>query len=486
MLPAIKHQAGFSLVELLISMAVTVVAVLAAVGLITKFSRSVAAFTEVSSMEEARGSAETLLRADLDGAGRNLTRPTPPLAGTIFATPTSLGHYTWSNGTITKTAATGWENGATITHAIATGLGSYTFTPPNNGGSAYISSPNGDSFALVIGFGNPSIGVWMGLYVNGVEVASTCCRSPSETISAHVSGDSYTFKIENGTSQRVAKLYRNRNNVPTPLWTSNVAVTSYPITFGLNIYAQNQSFTNVTITGAPLVALSGNSTELAPLPWDLDAQLTAPITITGGGSGVTALSGDHTTDAVTTLADIDGSSTELIVRAPQRGSFNTGDYLLIIDWGSLNPAAPGGAASSLCRVSSVTLSANQLTISFERVRQNNPAWARLWSTDADHAHEYAAGSTVTKLQPPVSYTTSNDARLVRMEADRPSTLAFNVRQATFARYVEFNSSANIFRIDIALGAEGIETNDTTSNESRGTIEFESRPRAMNLASNQLN
>ena len=486
MLPAIKNHSGFSLVELLISMALTVIAVLAAVGLLTKFSRSVAAFTEVSSMEEARGSAETLLRADLDGAGHNLTRPTPPLAGTIFGSPCSIDHYAWSNGTITKTTATGWENGVTITHAIATGIGSFTFTPPDNGGTAYISSPNGDSFALVIGFGNPSIGVWIGLYVNGVEVASTCCHSPSETISAHVSGDSYSFKIENGTSQRVAKLYRIRNNVPTPLWTSSVPVTSYPITFGLNIYTQNQSFTNVTITGAPLVALSGNSTELAPLPWDRDFQLTAPITITGGGSGITALSGDQTTDAATTLGDIDDASSELIVRAPQRGGFNTGDYLLIIDWGSLNPASPGGAASSLCRVSSVTTSANQLTLTIERVRQNNPAWGRLWSTDADHAHKYAAGSTVTKLQPPVSYTTSTDARFVRMEADRPSTLAFNVRQATFARYVEFNSTANIFRVDITLAAEGFETNDTTSVESRGTIEFESRPRAMNLASNQLN
>ena len=486
MLPGMKHHAGFSLVELLISMALTVIAVLAAVGLLTKFSRSVAAVTEVSSMEETRGSAETLLRADLDGAGRNLTRPTPPLAGTIFATPNSIEHYAWSNGTITKTTATGWENGVTITHAIATGLGSFTFTPPDNGGSAYMSSPNGDSFALVIGFGNPSIGVWIGLYVNGVEVASTCCHSPSETISAHVSGDSYSFKIENGTSQRVTKLYRIRNNVPTSLWTSSVPVTSYPIAFGLNIYAQNQSFTNVTITGAPLIALSGNSTELAPLPWDRDFQLTAPITITGGGAGITALSGDQTTDAVTTLSEIDDSSSELIVRAPQRGAFNTGDYLLIIDWGSLNPAAPGGAASSLCQVSSATASDNQLILSIQRVHQNNPAWGRLWSTDADHAHKYAAGSTVTKLQPPVSYTTSTDARFVRMEADRPSTLAFNVRQATFARYVEFNSTANIFRVDITLAAEGVETNNTTAIESRGTIEFESRPRAMNLASNQLN
>lgn len=486
MLPGMKHHAGFSLVELLISMALTVIAVLAAVGLLTKFSRSVAAFTEVSSMEEARGSTETLLRADLDGAGRNLTRPTPPLAGTIFATPNSIEHYAWSNGTITKTTATGWENGVTITHAIATGLGSFTFTPPDNGGSAYLSSPNGDSFALVIGFGNPSIGVWIGLYVNGVEVASTCCHSPSETISAHVSGDSYSFRIENGTSQRVTKLYRIRNNVPTSLWTSSVPVTSYPIAFGLNIYAQNQSFTNVTITGAPLIALSGNSTELAPLPWDRDFQLTAPITITGGGAGITALSGDQTTDAVTTLSEIDDSSSELIVRSPQRGTFNTGDYLLIIDWGSLNPAAPGGAASSLCQVLAATASDNQLILSIQRVRQNNPAWGRLWSTNADHAHKYAAGSTVTKLQPPVSYTTSSDARFVRMEADRPSTLAFNVRQASFAQYVEFNSTANIFRVDISLAAEGVETNNTTSIESRGTIEFESRPRAMNLASNQLN
>jgi hypothetical protein len=73
-----------------------------------------------------------------------------------------------------------------------------------------------------------------------------------------------------------------------------------------------------------------------------------------------------------------------------------------------------------------------------------------------------------------------------MEADRPSTIAFNVRLATFVRYIQINSNDNVFRVDIALGAEGIETNANTSSEPRGTIELESRPRAMNLASNQLN
>jgi hypothetical protein len=160
--------------------------------------------------------------------------------------------------------------------------------------------------------------------------------------------------------------------------------------------------------------------------------------------------------------------------------------VLIIDWGSLDPSSPGGAASSLCMISSVSSTTDKITLSIERVRKDNPAWARLWSTDADHAHSFAAGSTLTKLQAPVSYAMSSDSRLVRMEGDRASTLAFNLRRANFNRYVEFNSTAMIFQVDITIAAEGIETNATTSDETRGTIEFQSRPRALNLASNQLN
>lgn len=481
-----RHNFGFSLVELLISMAVTIVGVLAAVGLITKFARATASFTEVSIMEESRGSAQTLLRADLDNAGHNLTRPSPALAGTIFATPISADQYTWSNGTITKTASTGWGNGASITHAIANGLGAFSFTPSPTGATAYMASPNGDSFAIIIGFGTPDVGVWMGIYVNGAEVAATSGHSQTETISPHLVGDAYTFKIENGPSQRVAKLYRQRNNIPILLWTNSVPITSYPIAFGLDIYSQNQSFTGVTITGAPLVALSGNTTEFAPLPYDLGTQLTAPITLTNGGSGITILSGDRTTDTVTTLTDFDSSSSNVIVRTPQRGRFNIGDYLLVIDWGSRDPAAPGGAASSLCQITSAVSNGDQLTLSVDRVRATNPAWARLYSIDADHVHRYATGSTVTKLQPPISYAISSDSRFVRIEGDRPSTLAFSVRQATFTKYVELNSTASIVRVDVALAAEGIETNNTTPIETRATIQFESRPRALNLASNQLN
>ncbi|MGH9962272.1 MAG: hypothetical protein ACREBC_34975, partial [Pyrinomonadaceae bacterium] len=70
--------------------------------------------------------------------------------------------------------------------------------------------------------------------------------------------------------------------------------------------------------------------------------------------------------------------------------------------------------------------------------------------------------------------------------DRASTIAFNLRRANFNRSVEFNSTAMIFQVDITLAAEGIETNATASDETRGTLEFRSRPRALKLASNQLN
>jgi len=43
-----------------------------------------------------------------------------------------------------------------------------------------------------------------------------------------------------------------------------------------------------------------------------------------------------------------------------------------------------------------------------------------------------------------------------MEGDRASTIAFNARRARFNRYVEFNSTALIFQVDITLAAEGVE------------------------------
>lgn len=472
-----KTQNGFSLLELLISMAITVIAIVAAVGLMTKFARSAGAFTEVSTLEEIKGTSETILRADLDGAGHNLTRPSPSLAGTIFASPTAFENYTWSNGTITKTGPTGWGTPANITHALASGLGSFSFTPPAEAATATMFGANGASLGIIIGTGNPAP---LSVLANGADV------SANNNVPPHLPGDTYTFKIENGPSQRITKLYRTRANASAPIWTSSATIPPYPISFQVNIFNQGQSFTNTKITGAPLIALSGNYTEFAPLPNDNNVQPTAPVATTGGGSGIVILSGDRTTDSTTTLAALNENSTDILARAPKRGSFNQGDYALVIDWGSLDPNTPGGTASSLCRIVSVSTSGDNVTLSIERVRQNNAAWSRLWSTDNNHAHSFAPGATLTKLQAPVSYALSTDSRLVRVEADRVSTVAFNVRRATFNRYVEFNSPAMMFLVNIILAAEGVETTAATATETRATIEFRSTPRALNLASNQLN
>jgi hypothetical protein len=89
-----------------------------------------------------------------------------------------------------------------------------------------------------------------------------------------------------------------------------------------------------------------------------------------------------------------------------------------------------------------------------------------------------------KLAPPVTYALTTDARLVRVEGARVSTVAFNVRQFQVTQIGA--SPAQSFSVSATLAAEGVETGNGTANESRSTIEFTSTPRAMNLASNRMN
>jgi prepilin-type N-terminal cleavage/methylation domain-containing protein len=500
-----QPQAGFSLLELLIAMAISVIAITAGLAVMTKFTRTVSAYTEVSTLNEAAGTAESLLRADLDTAGHNLTRPSPSLAGMIFATPSSADFYAWSNGTITKTGDSSWDHPVNFDHALASGLGSYYLTPPARGGAkAEVTGPNGHSFSFVIDpLDNDTIGIGVigigregqtapiSVYENGDLVASSSEKiRPGFGFRPHMAGDSYKIKIENDSSGRVMKLYRiSRADGENPevLWTAyRDSLPSYPVAFSLNIFNRDESCTNVQMTGAPLIPIANNDTELAPLPNDITASITAPITITGGGTGFFMLSGDRTTDAVTTIGTFNAGATQVDARPPQRGSFNKDDVVLIIDWGSTDPANPGQAASALCRVNTAVANSSKLALTFERIYKEAPAWGRLFSTETDHAHDFGVGSTIVKLQAPIAYNLSSDSRLVRIEGDRVSTVAFNVRRASFSRYVEFNSNAWMFLTDIGLAAEGVETNNTSSAETRNTIQFRSTPRALNLASNRQN
>jgi hypothetical protein len=241
---------------------------------------------------------------------------------------------------------------------------------------------------------------------------------------------------------------------------------------------------NFSVIGAPLVNRVNNQTEFARLPFDGGTQLTSPITIAGNSAII--LSGDKSTDSAPTLSVFTSSSTQIDLKTPARGSYANGDVVMVVDYGNTDPSNLVSPASSVCLVTAVSNPDSVTTrLTLTRARQTNPAWGRLWSSDTDHAHTFPANETaVVKLAPPITYALSTDSRLVRIEGARVSTVAFNVRQLAFSQTGTLPVQA--FNVVAALAAEGVETASGTSAESRSTIEFTSTPRAMNLASNQLN
>jgi hypothetical protein len=236
--------------------------------------------------------------------------------------------------------------------------------------------------------------------------------------------------------------------------------------------------------GAPIEARTNNQTEFAHLPFVGGTQLTSPVTI--AGNSVIVLSGDRSTDISSALSIFSSNSTQIDLKTPARGSYNVGDTILVVDYGNTDPANLVSPASAACVVSSVANPDSVTTrLTVTRARQATPATGGLWSSDSDHAHTFTPSETVVvKLSSPVTYTVSTDSRLVRVDGYRVNTVAFNCRQFTVAQTGA--SPAQSFSVTAALAAEGVETANDTTNESRSTIEFTSTPRAMNLASNQMN
>lgn len=481
-------QRGFSLIELLVAMAITIVAIAAAVLLITKFARTAGAYGEVSTLEEQRGSADTLLRSDFDGAGYNLTRPSAPDAGNQAVQFLPAPDF----NTSTPGALTKLTNNAAYAYsskAISSGVSLWTWTP-----SApvclncwtYVFGNDGSFMALAVST-DGSGGSAMVLYESatpGGYVATSWCQV--SCVAPHIAGDTYQIGIEapNGQQQnRFVRYYRIRNGVRSILYTSTSPVPSYPQYMLAYQSNSGSAIYNVSVIGAPLVNRINNQTEFAHLPFDGGTQLTSPITITGGGNTAIILSGDKTTDAAPALTAFSSASTQIDLRTPARGSYAAGDAVLLVDYGNADPSNPVSPASAVCLVTAASNVDSQTTrLTLTRARQANPAWGRLWSSDTDHAHTFPTSETsIIKLAPPVTYALSTDSRLVRVEGARVSTIAFNVRQLNFAQ-----ASGNTFSASAVIAAEGVETANDSSNETRSTIQFASTPRAMNLASNQQN
>lgn len=469
-------ERGATILEYLIAAVITAILLIAAVAAISKFTRVAAATREVSDFEEARAAVADITRTDLDGAGRNLTRPQAPGAGTEQAAFPTSTDYSSSAGTLTKTGASGWTTTSTMTRGLGSGIGSFSLTPPANGAAAWVYGSDGSSFGIVIGFGS-----WMAVYENWTEVASTCCRSAQETIPPHIAGDVYKFSVEmNSTSPPGSRirLYRTRAGTTTLLWTGSGPVPPYPLGLGAQIFNQNDSVSNVSVTGAPIINLSGGNTEYSLMPLDRGTRLPRPVTVTNNGRSVTVLSGDSSTD-IAYAAGAFASSTSggtLSLKLPRRGSLEVGDILDVIDF-------PAGRAC-LYRIEQVNVSNPESALLLRPVDSSQPAWGRLSSTANDSQYTFPQGSAVVKLAPPVTYSVTTDNRLVRMEGNRVTTAAFNAR--AFSVTEQAIPTGRSYSLSLTLAAEGFETNSAAATETRSNIEYTSVPRSLNLTANELN
>lgn len=473
-----NSECGASLLEYLVAVSITAIMIIAALALFTQYARRTAGASEVNTLEEDRSAVTQIWRSDLDGGGRNLTRPQGSGAGTEQAEFLPAADYISSSGVLTKTGRSGWGEHAFMSRGLGAGLGSFTFLPTVNSGG-WIYGPDQHSFGMLVG-----VDGWMALYDDWIEVALTCCRKPDEIIPVHSPGDLYRFSVELKTEREpgtVMRLYRIRGGTTSLLWTSKESVPAYPLSFGATIYGRSQTISEIAITGAPLISLSGGATEFSLLPYDAGVRPTKPIEVSKDGQSLRIISGAAGADSAYTTDFFKSTPNEggtLSLRLPARGNFQIGDIIDVIDF-------PAGRACLYKIETSLINGDGTGTFEVRPVTEREPAWGRLWSSETDAEYTFQPGATVVKFAPPVTYIVTNDNRLVRTEGSRVSTVAFNVRSFTASE--QSLPTGWTFSLSMTMAAEGFETSSSSqSTETRTTAEYTSTPRALNLAANQLN
>jgi prepilin-type N-terminal cleavage/methylation domain-containing protein len=483
-----RQQQGFTLLELLISLAIGLIAVTAAVLLMTKFARGTGAYAEASYLEEARGSSESLLRADMDGAGYNLTRPSAPIAGKQLVQFLSDPQYSSAPGTVQKLTDVSAE--VFGSQAVSSGLSLWQWTPANICKYCSVEIYGSDGHYNFLStysdqFGTGIIYIWEW---NAGYVASSAGYGVQ--IPAHVAGDTYQIGIEAPNQQqtsRFVRYYRIRAGIRTVLYTSTAPVPAAPNYISTSMNTAGSTINNFSVIGAPIANRANNQTEFARLPYIGGFRMDSPVMTDVSTNSTYILSGDKNTDASPALTTFSSNSTQIDLKTPSRGSYATGDTVLLIDYGNSDPVNPVSAATAACVVTAVSNPDSLTTrLTLTRARQTSPGIGGVWSSDTDHAHTFSptTGTLVVKLAPPITYALSTDARLVRIEGSRASTIAFNARSLTVTQ--SGSNPARSVSVSVVLAAEGFETANTSTDETRATVQFTSTPRAMNLASNQLN
>ena len=411
-----RNQRGFTLIEILISALILALVATVAFRLLAGAARQGAALAEAGELEDRRSVIIDVLQMDVDRAGKHLSFTSNYGSGVEPAVFLGDPYYTSSSDTTyastSKTGPSGWNDINEIARAILGG-DSYVTAQLNPGSEVSLDTADGVSSRTI------RVGLLskVNVFENGVLI--------TVLPQMHSTGDSYRIaQAGNASGQVVVNYYQTHSGAESLIYTSAQPVMPYPLSGHAAINTTGTSVTAAQISGAVLADRSPSIT-LPPLPVDsaTGQRLSEAITITtqpGGAFGqAVVIAGDPNIDPVYTLQPYNTTTTPIAlqVATPRRGSFQPGDYVLLVD------PRPSARACCLYRVSASTVIGNVDTLTLDAMTGSSSttkAWGRLYSNGADLARTYPATSALARLSPLVTYKLQNGL-LVRSVGYRSGT-----------------------------------------------------------------
>jgi prepilin-type N-terminal cleavage/methylation domain-containing protein len=476
-------ERGMTLVEMLVSISLLVVAVAAVAMFSMAHLRRSLAFAESSELNDRRAALSSLLRADFDRAGAGLTRVKEPGAGMEAISFPDGSDYTMAQDTFTRTSGS-YAEYVISGRGIGSGGGILTVAPDStcyqcmaglvkSAQSGAFDSNNAHYFYFLTG----AIVIWDA----GQPIASTD-YGYGAVIPAHQDGDTYSVQIEPGDSSMVVAYYRNRAGTKSLLARGTQPMTSYPALPFVSTCAGGQILRGLTVTGAPIVDATSAPTQVALLPTEDGSRLPGVIYARPGTQCVVVFGGDADTDVMTTKGNWQdaGNGGGLPLTPPSRGQLSAGDYVMLVDFAQQKSVLYQVTANDLDRTG---------LLEVVPASSGAPAWGHYYSLPDDYQSSpvsgrsivFPEGSTVVKLAPPVEWFVA-DGAVLRREIGSAATVAdLAVRNPGFSE--SLNAGMHVYQLDLTLVSEGVESVSDPSLAATTPLSLAITPRALNLTFN---
>ncbi len=228
-----RPVAGFTLIELTLSVSITSLAIIAAISMLVLSIRRASAISEVSAASNTQTVLEQMLRTDFENSGNQLAISRPFSGGQI--TPQFIGGpaYQITNDgsaiSITKLSGGDWTQYPKMTDSISLGPASVMCRPPANSLIGFYSGSFGNNVYLAIG-ANSGETAPIQIYVKSV--------AQGASLPNHTNGDFYRLAAEDtlitqgGSTKRSTTFtfYRTHGGQETQIYSVSSGGPSYPLT----------------------------------------------------------------------------------------------------------------------------------------------------------------------------------------------------------------------------------------------------------------